>query len=132
MLVGAHGRAPNALVYPESMRFLAAHALGLIKSTAFRCGRGMGKGAAGRGRGAGARALLRMTPGLLLCAPLGLGSGSLRIPARVAGMCGAVLPRVAARAVPGLEILSWPLCPGCWELGATQRPCAISHIGSMA
>lgn len=36
MLVGAHGRQPNALVYPPGLRFLAAHALGLIKSTAFR------------------------------------------------------------------------------------------------
>jgi len=38
MLVGAHARQPHALVYPDSLRFLAAHALGLIKSTAFRGG----------------------------------------------------------------------------------------------
>ncbi|GBF93637.1 COP-II coat subunit, partial [Raphidocelis subcapitata] len=38
LLAGAGARAPNALVYPESMRFLAAHALGLVKCTAFRGG----------------------------------------------------------------------------------------------
>lgn len=62
MLVGAHGRAPNALVYPESLRFLAAHALGLVKSSAFRCAGGGGRrgfqsGAYQAGPGAGCGAV---------------------------------------------------------------------------
>lgn len=50
MLVGAAGRAPSALVYPEQLRFLAAYALGLIKSSAFRW-------AVGGRSGVGARAV---------------------------------------------------------------------------
>jgi hypothetical protein len=38
MLVGAASRQPNALVYPEQLRFLAAHTLGLMKCSALRWG----------------------------------------------------------------------------------------------
>ena len=38
MLVGAAARQPHALVYPEPLRFLAAHCLGLSRTPAFRGG----------------------------------------------------------------------------------------------
>jgi hypothetical protein len=37
LLHGSQLRSPGALIYPSSLRYLAAYVLGLLKSTAFRC-----------------------------------------------------------------------------------------------